>query len=193
VLSNPKFNDYATQFKIDIGEMMLTAQKTIQQLNTINEQMVKDLEVAKQQVIQAQAVTKVVKQPPIPNNVKQPSKDVINKPFVPIAFPNNLKIDKKSERSVIVTWDPPTIPLPSDQQLEGNVANLPINVDQTVPVVILNYNIYLNHELYAVVGGTSERLTTIEDVDMQIVSDFIFLLFVFSLLKRFFLFNLKVK
>lgn len=83
-----------------------------------------------------------------------------------LPYPNNIKVEKRSETSLIVSWDPPTAPLPINQSID--VDNLYDLNEQLVSVQ--SYNLYLNNELRSVLSGVEERVAILDDVDLTVVN-----------------------
>lgn len=84
-----------------------------------------------------------------------------------LPYPNNLKVEKFSEKSVIVTWDPPSAPISLSQSIDGE--NLTGTFDMNEMNIIQSYNVYLNHDLYVVVNISEDRVVIIDDVDLSLV------------------------
>lgn len=81
-----------------------------------------------------------------------------------LPYPNNMKVEKRSETSLMVTWDPPTAPLPINQSID--VDNLSDLNEQLVTVQ--TYNLFLNNELRGVISGLDERVAVLDDVDLTV-------------------------
>jgi hypothetical protein len=95
------------------------------------------------------------------------SQSSINEPQIKIGlpYPNNLRVEKRSETSLTVTWDPPTAPLPINQSVD--VENINDLNEQLVNVQC--YNLFLNNELRCVISGMDERLAILDDIDLGVV------------------------
>jgi hypothetical protein len=87
-----------------------------------------------------------------------------------LPYPNNLKVEKFSDKSVIVTWDPPSAPISLSQSIDGE--NLTGTYDMNEMNILQNYSLYLNHELYTVLNIAEDRVVIIDDVDLSVVSLF---------------------
>ena len=85
-----------------------------------------------------------------------------------LPYPNNLKVEKFSDKSVIVTWDPPSAPISLSQSIDGE--NLTGTYDMNEMNILQNYSVYLNHELYTVLNIAEDRVVIIDDVDLSVVS-----------------------
>lgn len=90
------------------------------------------------------------------------SSSQMNKQGLP--YPNNLKVEKRSESSLVVTWDPPTAPLPINQSID--VDNLSDLNEQLVTVQ--SYNLFLNNELRSVISGMDDRVAILDEIDLAV-------------------------
>lgn len=90
------------------------------------------------------------------------SSSQMNKQGLP--YPNNLKVEKRSESSLLVTWDPPTAPLPINQSID--VDNLSDLNEQLVTVQ--SYNLFINNELRSVISGMDDRVAVLDDIDLTV-------------------------
>lgn len=88
-----------------------------------------------------------------------------------LPYPNNLKVEKFSEKSVIVTWDAPNAPISLSQSIDGEIMTSGVTYNEFSEINnIQNYNVYLNHELYTMVNLAEDRVVIIDDVDFSVVS-----------------------
>jgi hypothetical protein len=85
-----------------------------------------------------------------------------------LPYPNNLKVEKRSETSLLVSWDPPTAPLPINQSIDTD--NLYVYDLNEQMVNVQTYNLYLNHELHSVISGMDDRIAILEGIDLSVVS-----------------------
>jgi hypothetical protein len=88
----------------------------------------------------------------------------VPKPILP--YPHNLRVEKKSDKSIQISWDPPTAPLPLYQSIEHDAGSSSDLVDHNM--IIQNYNIFLNNELKNALNGNEDRLVVLNDIDFSI-------------------------
>jgi hypothetical protein len=189
VITNKRFSDWLNYFKLDAGQVILAAQ----QLAKPNVTTVTTSTTTTSDLMPAPV--------PVPAQVSSTSKPVYNpnditKQFLTdssqtnpygIPHPSNLRLEKKNERSILVSWDPPTAPLSLNQSVDFD-NNLPVEVKEQV-ISVQSYNIYLNNDVYRVVSGNQARTIQLDNVDLNAVGIFFFFFNLMSL----FLFDFVLK
>lgn len=86
-----------------------------------------------------------------------------------LPYPNNLKVEKRSETSLLASWDPPTAPLSLSQSIDGD-SLCAITYDLNEQAInVQSYNLYLNHEIHSVINGNEDRVAVLEDIDLTMV------------------------
>lgn len=176
-----KFNDCLTYYNLDASLLAVTAQQLLKKISSLPTSSSLD----QQQITSAAAATSTgpgLTQSKsqkldggkgillLPQNPLEPASSTssINEPStirIGMPYPNNLKVEKRSETSLLVTWDPPTAPLSINQSLD--VDNLSELNEQLVSVQ--TYNLYLNNELRSVISGMDERIAILDDIDLTMV------------------------
>lgn len=121
-----------------------------------------NVQVSKQ--LSTTTVTKLEKINTVPNSFDDVTDASIK---IGLPYPNGLKVEKFSEKSVIVTWDAPSAPISLSQSIDGE--NLSGTFDMSEMNILQSYNVYLNHELYTVVNVAEDRVVIVDDVDLSIV------------------------
>ena len=86
-----------------------------------------------------------------------------------LPYPSNLRVEKVSEMSLLIRWDPPTAAISLNQSLDFENLNNPQFDSNEQVVNVLNYNLYLNNELHSVINGNDECAAIIEDIDLNTV------------------------
>jgi hypothetical protein len=113
------------------------------------------------------------KQPPsIPQASKAPNlaeiyDDASAPPKQILPYPHNLRVEKKSDTSIQVSWDPPTAPLSLNQSIEHDGGSSDL-VDHTM--IIQTYNIFLNNELKNALNGSEDRTLVLNDIDFSVAN-----------------------
>jgi hypothetical protein len=84
-----------------------------------------------------------------------------------LPYPSNIRIDKRSDSSCTVAWDPPAAPISISQSID---CEQPLGGEVAAGdmVKVQTYSVYLNHELYAVVGASEECAVLVEGVDLAV-------------------------
>lgn len=104
----------------------------------------------------------------LPQNPLEPASSTssINEPQIKLGlpYPNNMKVEKRSETSLLVTWDPPTAPLSINQSID--VDNLSDINEQLVNVQ--SYNLFLNNELRSVISSMDDRVAILDEIDLGV-------------------------
>lgn len=194
VITNAKFNECLSYYNINASELAITAQQLLQKLNSlptsqsgeqtlIQQQQSHGLSQSKSQkldsVLKSTSSLVLPQNPPAPSDVATATNNEITSQSVQpqqaatqqqnkvgLPYPSNLKVEKRSEASLLVTWDPPTAPLPISQSID--VDNLADLNEQLITVQC--YNLYLNNELRCVISGIDDRVAVLDDIDLNMVS-----------------------
>ncbi|CAF0705935.1 unnamed protein product [Brachionus calyciflorus] len=150
VLASPKLADMLSSYDLNLGLILTQYQEQIQKL-------------------QSQPIV-APKQTIISKNDKQVLLDSKNDEIVKIGlpYPSNLKVEKRSDKSIFICWDAPTAPLPLDQSIENDTQNNNNNNDLKQNVEVTFYNLYLNNELHSVVNGNDDRIAIFENIDLTV-------------------------
>lgn len=181
MLSHSKFSECLANYNLDASQLAVIAQQYVQKVNatppqvatvttsttTISPQMASTgintditgvappTQVAKPVTSKSANIDKLIQE------VLEDGSSI----KIGLPYPNNLKVEKRSETSLLVSWDPPTAPLPINQSIDAeNLYAYDIN-EQVVNVQ--KYNLFLNHELHNVINGTDERIAILEDIDLS--------------------------
>lgn len=89
-----------------------------------------------------------------------------------LPYPSNIKIEKQSETSFIVTWDPPAAPISLNQSIDceqsPSLSSAPNSTGDESLIKVQTYNLYLNHEIYTVINATEEPMVLVENVDLNV-------------------------
>jgi hypothetical protein len=99
-------------------------------------------------------------------NLSEPSAIKIGLPY-----PQNLRIEKRSDSSFIVTWEPPTAPI-SNQSIDNDNLSVPASFHDSSEIIIQSYKVYLNHEIYSVINAEEDLMVLVENVDLSVVRAF---------------------
>ncbi len=79
-------------------------------------------------------------------------------------YPINLKVEKieNSQSSIIISWDtPPIIPISDNNSKTSDLSEQ----------LIVNYQIYLNHELHSLIKPNQNRSLVIDKIDFNKVTN----------------------
>jgi hypothetical protein len=88
-----------------------------------------------------------------------------------LPYPSNLRVEKMSEMSLLVRWDPPTAPISLNQSIEfDNLNNPAFDPNDQAVATIQSYNLYLNNELHSMINGNDECAAIIDGIDLNSVS-----------------------
>lgn len=184
-MSHVKFNECLAYYNLDASLLAVTAQQLLQKLKSLPTSTSLD----QQQISSAAAMgastgsltqSKSQKLDAVnggnkpggilmlPQNVLEPASSTssINEPQIKLGlpYPNNMKVEKRSETSLLVTWDPPTAPLSINQSID--VDNLSDINEQLVNVQ--SYNLFLNNELRSVISSMDERVAVLDEIDLGV-------------------------
>ena len=161
VLTHPKFNECMRQANVDPGQIMLMAQQTIQKIQAANAEM--NAQLLASNIVALPGITNKISNL-IPNLNEDLDESSIK---IGLPYPNNLKVEKRSETSLLVTWDPPTAPL--NQSTDGENLGGTFDLSES-NLSIQSYNLYLNHELYRVINANEDLIAVLNDIDLSMVS-----------------------
>ncbi len=162
MLNNSQINECLQSYKLDIGPILVSLQQTIKKLEEKQTQ----IESEKAQALaslskQLQATTKEVPGVPIQTEDKHSAQIKVGLPY-----PNNLRLEKQSDTSLLAKWDPPTAPISLNQSIEFENYNGTVDsVEQILNIQF--YNVYLNNELYCVINEAEERKALLERIDFN--------------------------
>lgn len=107
------------------------------------------------------------KQTIVPKSDKQYLSDASleDKIKIGLPYPNNLRVEKRSEKSLLIYWDRPSAPLSFDQSIDSDYN--PIS-DFNGNIEVAYYNLFLNNELHSVINGNDEQIAVIDDIDLSV-------------------------
>ena len=167
-MSHPKFKECANLSSIDAGQIILAAQQIIHKTKSDAPNPIM-LPIIPSVTSVSTATCKQAKSLLLNSFI-----DNISEPSIKIGlpYPSNLKIEKRTETSVFVSWDGPTAAISLNQSIDNE--SLATTLQDANEVSFQSYNIFLNHEIYAVINASEELSLLIDNVDLNVVSYFLY-------------------
>lgn len=168
MLTNKKFSEWLNYYKLDAGQLIIAAQQaSVKTISTVSTATITTSDLLP-------PVTLPPTKPTVnPNDItKQYLTDNTQGPKFGVPYPNNLRLEKKSDRSILVNWDPPTAPLGQTQSIDYD--NNFVDVKEQV-VNVQTYNLFLNNDIYKSINGNQPLSILIQDIDLNAVRLFAFL------------------
>ena len=184
-MSHSKFKECVNVNNVDQGQIILAAQQMVQKAQVavtsvagtsvalvsksefnipLNNQIS-----SSSNPISGSNVIKQPIQPKIPNfaltnDNSSESSELIK---IGLPYPNNLRVEKRSETSLLVKWDAPTAAISLNQSVDGD--NITGSFDPNEIILLQGYNIYLNHEHHSVTNASEDRVAILENIELSVV------------------------
>lgn len=152
-------NEVLDSHEIKLNNILIQFQEYIRKIKSAN--------LVKNDLLTGPQAVVAPKQTLVSKNDKQYLSDKNKEDRVKIGlpYPNNLRVEKRTEKSLLIYWDPPSAPLPIDQPLDADYN--PVN-DLNINIQVAYYNLFLNNELHSVINGNDEQIAVIDDIDLSV-------------------------